>query len=263
MKLHRNAVDAGVELVSLDTIDSTNAEALRRARTGAPAPLWITASSQSAGRGRQARNWSSPPGNLFASLLLIDPAPQARAPELSFVAALALHDAVSSHAEQLSTRLSFKWPNDLLLDSAKIAGILIEAERTAEDALAVVIGFGLNCGSHPQATPYPATDLAHCGFAVSAELAFDALTDAMLARLAQWDRGTGFASIRADWLARADGLGMPIRVRTGQRDVGGIFADIDAHGRIIVLLPDGGREAIGAGEVFAINGGIQTESIPV
>lgn len=262
MKLDRTAAEAGVGLVSLDTIDSTNAEALRRARAGGAAPLWITASSQSAGRGRQARNWSSPPGNLFASLLLTEPAPQARAPELSFIAALALHDAVSSCAEQLSTRLSFKWPNDLLLDSAKIAGILIEAERTAEDALAVVIGFGLNCVSHPRGTPFPATDLAHCGSALSAATVFEALSGSMLSRLAQWDRGAGFVPIRSDWLARANGLGMPIRVRTGQRDVGGTFADIDAHGRIIVLLPDGGREAIGAGEVFAIPDSVQAESLP-
>ena len=113
---------------------------------------------QEAGRGRRGNAWTSAPGNLYASLLLSEPSPQAVAPQLSFVAGLALHDAVAECAPQIGPLLKVKWPNDLLIGGAKVAGILIEGE--SEGGFAVVIGFGVNCAAHPSDTPYPATDLA-------------------------------------------------------------------------------------------------------
>src|SRR5262249_51996032 len=129
----------GARLVSLDAVGSTNAEAFARARAGERGPLWITARRQTAGRGRRGRARVSEPGNLYASLLLTAPAPPQRAAELSLVAALALHDALAERAAMLGPRLALKWPNDVLCDGAKLAGILVEGETLAGGPLAVVI----------------------------------------------------------------------------------------------------------------------------
>src|SRR5216683_1745087 len=128
MKLDPRATAAGMRLVAHEVLGSTNAEALSLARQGERGPLWIIAERQSAGRGRRGRSWVSAPGNLYASLLLTDPAPTEHWPELSFVAALAIHDAVVEAAAALKPLLAIKWPNDLLLSGKKFAGILIEGE---------------------------------------------------------------------------------------------------------------------------------------
>src|SRR5690348_16468046 len=215
--MNREATDlAGVRTLRFDTLGSTNAEALTRARAGERGPLWIAAAAQTAGRGRRGTSWASAPGNLTATLLLTEPSPPATAPQLSFVAALALHDAVAAHAPQLGPALKLKWPNDLLLGGAKLAGILIEGE--SDPAFAVAIGIGVNCAHHPEETAYPATDLANAGALVSPQALLGALADAMARRLRQWDRGEGFARIRADWLKRAAGLGGDIRVRLPERE---------------------------------------------
>src|SRR5262249_3072957 len=130
----------GARLVSLDAVGSTNAEAFARARGGERGPLWVAARRQTAGRGRRGRAWVAEPGNLYASRLLTDPAPPQRAAELSLVAALALHDALAERASVLGPRLALKWPNDVLCDGAKLAGILVEGETLAGGPLAVVIG---------------------------------------------------------------------------------------------------------------------------
>ena len=135
--MNREATDlAGVRTITYETLGSTNAEALARARAGERGPLWITAATQSAGRGRRGSTWVSTPGNLFATLLLTEPSVPDIASQLSFVTALALHDAVAECAPQLGPLLKVKWPNDLLLGGAKLAGILIEAESVAGRAIA-------------------------------------------------------------------------------------------------------------------------------
>ena len=128
---------AGVRHIAHDTLGSTNAEALALARAGERGPLWITAKTQTAGRGRRGNAWVSAPGNLFATLLLTEPSPPKIAPQLSFVAALALHDAACECAPQLGPALRVKWPNDLLLGGKKVAGILIEGD--SEDRLALAL----------------------------------------------------------------------------------------------------------------------------
>src|SRR5262249_44759763 len=176
-----------------DVVDSTNAEALRLAKAGERGPLWIVAKEQSAGRGRRGRAWISPIGNLYATLMLTDPAPATAAPQLGFVASLALHDAAVATAPALAARLALKWPNDLLCAGRKIAGILIEGEG---DPVVVAVGIGVNCRCHPDATELPATDLAAEGVEVEAATLFDNLAAAMQARLTLWNRGAGFAAIR-------------------------------------------------------------------
>jgi BirA family transcriptional regulator, biotin operon repressor / biotin---[acetyl-CoA-carboxylase] ligase len=248
--MNREATDlAGVRHIAYETLGSTNAEALARARAGERGPLWIAAKSQSAGRGRRGSQWVSAPGNLFATLLLTEPSAPAQAPQLSFVAALALHDAVSDAAPQLAPSLSVKWPNDLLLGGKKIAGILIEGD--SEKAFAVAIGIGVNCASHPVGTTNPATNLAAGGAQVTPERLLAALAAGMQRRLAQWQRGEGFATIRADWLKRAAALGEEIRVRLPERELSGRFEGLDEAGRLL-LKSAGGVTTVTAGEVFGL-----------
>jgi BirA family transcriptional regulator, biotin operon repressor / biotin---[acetyl-CoA-carboxylase] ligase len=252
MQADATALTADVPVIELASTASTNAEALARARQGARGPLWIRAEQQTAGRGRHGRAWASPAGNLYASLLLTDPAPQQRAAELSFVAALALHDAISQCAPAVAEALRLKWPNDLLLNDAKLAGILIEAEGGNAAPLSVVIGLGVNCRSHPTDTAYPATNLAVHGVQITPSALLDALRRTMQARLQQWQGGAAFPSIRADWIARANGFGAPIHIRTGGRNLTGLFTDVDLHGRIVVTRADGISESVSAGEVFPL-----------
>jgi BirA family transcriptional regulator, biotin operon repressor / biotin---[acetyl-CoA-carboxylase] ligase len=243
---------AGKRVVVLDLVDSTNAEALRRAGAGERGPLWIVAREQSAGRGRRGRAWTSPPGNLHATLILTDPALPAVAPQLSFVAALALHDAAAPRL----AGLALKWPNDLLCGGRKIAGILIEGEG---DPLAVAVGIGVNCRYHPQAAEFPATDFAAEGVDVGAAALFEDLAAAMEARLLQWNRGAGFAGIRTAWLARAAGVGGPLKVRLSGHETTGRFETIDDKGRLMLRTAGGDLAAIAAGDVFPFD---QTQRAP-
>ena len=190
----------------------------------------------------------SEPGNLYASLLLTAPPLPRVWPQLSLVAALALHDAIGECTKRMEAALVIKWPNDILLGRAKLAGILIEGETG--DAPAVAIGVGVNCASHPRDTDYPATDLAAAGATVAPSVLFAHLAVNMMKRLAQWAAGEGFSSVRADWIARAAGLGQDIRVRVADRELSGRFETLDADGNMILRLPDGRALAVTAGDTL-------------
>jgi BirA family biotin operon repressor/biotin-[acetyl-CoA-carboxylase] ligase len=248
MRLDPRASAAGVRLESHELLASTNTEALTLARASERGPLWVTADRQSAGRGRRGRIWTSEAGNLFASLLLTDPSSAEHWHELSFVAALAIHDAVAEVAPALRPQLAIKWPNDLLFNGAKFAGILTEAEGEG----AVVVGIGANCASNPSDTDYPATDLAAAGASISPETLFAALSVKMLGRLAQWNQGEHFATIRTDWLSRAAGISGNIIIRLPEREIAGRFETIDEVGRLVLVDPDGNRHAIAAGDVVKL-----------
>jgi len=250
MQLHPDAEASGVRLIAYDTLDSTNAEALARGRAGERGPLWITAARQTAGRGRRGNAWVSEPGNLYASLLLTDAAPAGHLPELCFVAALAVRDAVSVAAAELASRLMLKWPNDLLLDDTKLAGILVEAESTSSKTITAV-GIGVNCTHRPVGLAYPAASLLAYGASVGPDGLFVELSRAMVRRSAQWDHGAEFAAIRSEWLSHASGLGSDIHVRLSDRELTGTFETLDQMGRLMLRLPGGAIEAIAAGEVFA------------
>jgi BirA family biotin operon repressor/biotin-[acetyl-CoA-carboxylase] ligase len=251
MRLDPRASAAGVRLISHELLPSTNTEALALARKGERGPVWITAGRQTAGRGRRGRSWISAAGNLFATLLLTDPAPPEHWPELAFVAALAMHDAVAEVVSSLKPQLAIKWPNDLLLGNAKFGGVLIEGESAEMGAVA--IGIGINCTSHPSDTEFPATDLAAAGATVGSADLFAALSAKMLGRLAQWNRGNHFATVRADWLSRAAGLGQTIRLRHASNgELVGSFESIDDAGRLILLLAGGRSQAVAAGDVLEV-----------
>jgi BirA family biotin operon repressor/biotin-[acetyl-CoA-carboxylase] ligase len=257
MQLDPAAARAGTRLEAFDALGSTNEEALVRARRGERGPLWIVARRQTAGRGRRGRTWVSEPGNLYATLLLTEPAPPERAAELSFVAALAVHDALAAVAPGSAARLAVKWPNDLLLDGRKLAGILVEGEN-AGGAFAVAIGVGVNCSHCPAGTSYPAAALSPAGFPVTPERLLSVLSRTLLERLAQWRRDGGFAMIRADWLARAAAVGRHIRVSLGEEEVGGRFDGIDEAGRMVLTLQDGTARVVTAGDVLAATAGVPT-----
>ncbi len=251
MRLEPEAAAAGFRLSAHDTLPSTNTEALALARRGETGPLWVTARQQTAGRGRRGNAWISTPGNLYATLLLCDPAAPENALQLSFVAALAVFDAIVGRAAPLREKLALKWPNDILCGGQKLAGILIESDNV-EGRLAVAIGIGVNCMHHPVETAYPATDLATAGAAVAAEDLFGALSSAMARRLTLWHRGAGFQSIRADWLKRAAGMGGEMRVRLPNREFSGRAEALDERGRLLLRLADGTLQTITAGDVFPV-----------
>jgi len=259
MQLSSAAVAAGYRLTAHDTVASTNAEALTAAHRGERGPLWIVGGRQTAGRGRRGNEWVSPPGNLYATLLLTDPAPPECAPELSFVTALALHDAIIERAPALHAVLALKWPNDLLCGGAKLAGILIEGER-AVDALAVAIGIGVNCQNHPTQTAYPVTDLKAAGADMAAEDLFATLSATMLRRLGQWRRGAGFNGVRTDWIARGAGMGGEMRVKLPDREIFGRGEGLDERGRLLLRLANGSVQAIAAGEVFPMTSAAPLQS---
>jgi BirA family transcriptional regulator, biotin operon repressor / biotin---[acetyl-CoA-carboxylase] ligase len=235
-------------LVALECIDSTNEEALRRARAGAPEGTLVWAREQTGGRGRRGRAWSSPPGNLYLSLLLRPAVPPAQAAQLGFVAAVALAETLRA-CLPTERQLRCKWPNDLLINGAKVAGILPEAEASGRNVEALVLGMGVNLASHPADTPYPATSLRAAGSNVTVEALLESLAGGLQLWYRRW-QAVGFAPIRARWLDFAAGLGQAIEVRLEGATLLGRFAALDASGALDLELADGAHRLVTAGDVF-------------
>jgi len=235
--------------VRLDRVGSTNDEAKRLARDGAEDGTLVWAREQTAGRGRRGRAWSSPPGNLYCSLVLRPDAPAARASQLSFVAALGLGEAIGALVPPL-VALRYKWPNDVLLNEGKVAGILLESEGSRDGALDwLVLGLGVNVVSHPDDAERPATSLHAEGAAdATAERLLEGFARCFLAWVDRWLED-GFEPVRAAWLARAAGVGKPIRVRLEREELAGRFAALDTDGALL-LDTAAGRRRVTAGDVF-------------
>ncbi len=244
----QQSASASLRHIALGDVGSTNDEAVAVAAKGEPLPFWVTARRQLAGRGRQGAPWISEAGNLHASLLLARSFGLAQAAQLPLVAALALHDALATLLGA-DADLGIKWPNDLLLDYRKIAGILAESKSLADGRPAIVVGCGVNCAHYPPATRHPATSLRAAGYSVTPDELFAALAEHMAGRLAVWDDGAGFGEIRTAWLARAVGLGETIQVRLPGTTLAGIFVGLDATGRLL-LRQQAGERAVSAGELF-------------
>lgn len=246
------AREAGHDLVAYDTVGSTNAEALSLAREGR-APVWVAARAQTAGRGRRGRAWSTERGNLAASFALTTSVDPAVAATLGFVAGLALEQALRQVAASLSPRTArpeLKWPNDLIVDGRKLAGILLEADTLPDRRLAVAVGVGVNVVSAPDGLPYPATSLAERGDRIGAEELFEALADTFVTWLDTWNDGEGLAAIRKAWMARAAGLGSQVEVDLGTRRLKGRFESLDDRGRMVLRQPTGIATAVSAGDVY-------------
>jgi BirA family biotin operon repressor/biotin-[acetyl-CoA-carboxylase] ligase len=238
----------GYALKAFDVIDSTNEEARRCAAAGQQEPVWITAERQTAGRGRRGRSWESPAGNLAATLLIRPGKPAAECAQLSFAAAIAAQEMVASFATDTDIRV--KWPNDVLANGRKIAGILLESASTGAVPEWLSIGIGVNLAHHPEGTEFPATSLAALG--ITAPSAREALAR-LAASFAKWYetwRANGFSPLRDAWLARAAGLGTRIRARLSDGEIWGMFEGIDETGALILREAHGKTRAIAAGEVF-------------
>jgi BirA family transcriptional regulator, biotin operon repressor / biotin---[acetyl-CoA-carboxylase] ligase len=256
-KLGPRAISAGYRLAAFDSIGSTNAEALLRARGGERGPIWFVTSDQTAGRGRRHRPWIAPRGNLASSVLETMETSPAIAATLGFAAGLALEAALrklglaaASTGGSGGSQFRLKWPNDVLAGKEKLAGILLEAEALGGGQLAVVVGIGTNVVAAPQAKPLPATSLKNLGINVGADELFAALSDSWVEFYELWDRGRGFGEIRRLWLERAAGLGQPVAVETAGATLAGTFETIDETGGMIVKTPGGDRVPISAGDVY-------------
>jgi len=236
----------------LATVDSTNAEAARLAPS-LSGPVWILAGEQTAGRGRRARNWASPRGNFHGTLLMKPTEGLAVVALRSFAAALALRDACVA-VTGLSQAFSLKWPNDVLLNEGKLAGILLESAGAGKTAAYLAIGMGVNLIAAPDASQVepgalpPVSLLGETGIRVEPETFLNHLAPAF----ARWEARlttTGFGPLRTEWLAHAARLGDTIRARTGTAMYDGLFETIDDTGAL-VLHTSSGRMSIPAADVF-------------
>ncbi len=233
----------------LESVDSTNEEARRRAGRGETGPLWIMARRQTAARGRRGRVWSAPQGNLSATCLLRPAMAPAAAALLSFAACLAVAEMFEALAP--GARVTLKWPNDALLNGRKAAGVLLESAGRGDRIDWLAVGVGVNLASHPAQEPdaWPPTSImAETGAAPEPEAALEALA----AAFARWSgrlEAEGFAPLRAAWLARAARLGEKITARLARETVEGILTDLDPGGAL-VLSVGADQRRISAADVF-------------
>jgi BirA family biotin operon repressor/biotin-[acetyl-CoA-carboxylase] ligase len=251
LQLGEKAAQCGHQLAHVETIGSTSAQLMDEALRGETGPKWLVADEQVDGKGRRGRHWNSPKGNLYASLLLNDPAPSEKVAQLSFVVALALRDAVVALGQGASNPPELKWPNDLILSGKKCAGLLLEGGLKGQSRF-VVIGIGVNIVSHPEKTNHPASNLTEQGIETSVAHLFPHLSDAMANRMEMWARGSNFAQIRADWLQCAYRMGEEMKVNTSTESFVGRLDGIDNDGNLLVDH-QGRSRTITAGEIFPLN----------
>ena len=220
-------IEAGFSLLAFDHLPSTSDHAKLLAADGAPDRTVVLARSQSAGRGRQGRQWQSPPGNVYLSVILRPRVSPARATELGFVTAVAVADCIDSLLPEGQTA-RLKWPNDILVGGLKLGGILLEAQ-SGDDGLVewVVIGIGVNVASYPDVVP--ATSLHALGASVEVDAVVDRLVGSLSQTLALWQTGD-FPEVRRRWLTRAHGMGMVATVA----GIEGVFHDLDHDGAMLL-----------------------------
>jgi BirA family transcriptional regulator, biotin operon repressor / biotin---[acetyl-CoA-carboxylase] ligase len=238
------------DLVTLDVTDSTNKDARELAMAGAVEGTLVWAKSQGAGRGRRGRDWASPPGNMYASLILRPDCAPATAAQISFVTALAIRDAVSDHLSG-DHIAQLKWPNDVLVGNKKIAGILLESQLAKGNELDwLVVGTGVNIQTFPDNVERPATSLNALNSDVDVVRFVESYATHMLTWYQTWQQ-RGFAPVRQAWLDHAWGQGGPVEVRLGSETFQGVFEDLDETGALIVSTAEGTR-LVSAGDVFPL-----------
>jgi BirA family transcriptional regulator, biotin operon repressor / biotin---[acetyl-CoA-carboxylase] ligase len=235
----------GWHRITLDAVGSTNDEAKRLAGEGAPDRTLVTARRQEGGRGRRGRVWSSPEGNLYVSFVLRHGRTPSVAAQLSFVAAVALAEALCALLPD-GVAVRCKWPNDILLDGAKVAGMLLETEG---EGGWLVVGIGVNIRHEPERPLYPATSLlAKSAAGIGPEEVLAHFLPAFDRWYGRWS-AQGFAPVRAGWLAAAHGVGGPVTVRLETSSMEGRFVDLDADGALLLERSDGTVTRVTAGDV--------------
>ena len=235
-----------------DELDSTNAEARRRAEAGEITSAWIVARRQTAGRGRRGRTWESETGNLFSTLAHFTRKSPAEAAQVTFVAALAVADLLEAFA--VPGAVSIKWPNDVLLAGEKAAGILVESGPHPAGGLWLAVGIGVNLAHAPEGTERPATSLKHhlradVAYPPSVEAAASVLAEAFEAWRARWET-LGFQPVLDAWAARTKGLDGPCVARLGHETVSGVAEGVAPDGSLRLRTTDGSLRLISAGDVF-------------
>lgn len=239
-------------ILILDSVDSTNAEARRRAKAGETGPLWIVGRTQTAGRGRRGREWVSERGNLFATLLTATRKAPAEAAQVTFVAALAVAEVLDIFAP--SPLVTIKWPNDVMIDGEKASGILVESGAGGTGGLWLAVGIGVNLQHAPGATERPASALGghlrgDVAAAPSVETAAEVLAEAFETWRDRWET-LGFAPVLDAWRARCQGLDGPCVARLGHETIEGRAEGVEDDGALRLRLADGSLRLISAGDVF-------------
>ncbi|WP_366554023.1 biotin--[acetyl-CoA-carboxylase] ligase [Aquibaculum sediminis] len=238
-------------LVALDSVASTMDEARRLAEEeGAEDGTLVWAREQSGGRGRLGRQWESPRGNLYLTLVLRPDCPPAEAAQLGFLAAVAVSDAIGAVSPPVET--TFKWPNDVLLHGNKVAGILMESRSTPDGGLDyLLLGCGVNVAHFPRDLMYTATSMHYEGVPkdVTEVDLLEAFGRHFLSWVSRW-LDDGFAPVRKAWLRHAAGIGERIEVRLPRETLTGVFRELDEAGHLILELEGGERRRIASGEVF-------------
>ena len=239
-------------IIRFGEIDSTNEEARRRAADSEIGPCWLVTESQTAGRGRLGRAWTSPRGNLFTTALLPYPRPPAEAALACFSAGLAVLDAARSVDVDVG-RAKLKWPNDVLVGNAKLCGILIETGQL-HGQLWMAAGFGVNVEVAPERPDRPTVCLADMtgGTGLTAARLLTALDMAFRARLRSL-LVDGFEPTRADWLAHAAHLGSRVELMPAKGRVEGVMTGLAQDGALIVRLADGAETHVRAGEISLLS----------
>ncbi|MBO6520732.1 MAG: biotin--[acetyl-CoA-carboxylase] ligase [Rhodospirillales bacterium] len=214
----------------------------------APDGTLIWAREQTEGRGRRGNTWDSPKGNFYSSLIVRPDVQASRAAELSFVTGCAVFDTVGEVCDP-GFECRLKWPNDILLNDAKIGGLLLETKAEAGQPVEyVIIGLGVNLKSHPKDTPFPATDFVDQGQMIPDTVFLEAYARHFMEWAAKWVED-GFEPIRQQWKWRAEGIGKDITVRLNDKTLEGVFEDIAEDGALL-LNQDGNIRKIAAGEVY-------------
>lgn len=242
-------IDANAPRVTFDEIDSTNAEAARRAGAGDAGPTWLRAERQSAGRGRRGRSWTSERGNLFLTYLMATAKQPGEVALLSFAAALAVADVADTSIGRPVALV--KWPNDVMILGRKVSGILLESGAMADGRTWLAVGIGINIASVPDGVEQPIASLSL--FADGKALSVDTIEHTLRRRLGFWAgrlEREGFEPLREAWLARAHGLGAPAVARVGTEEIAGVPRGLTGEGALELELPDGRTRLITAGEVF-------------
>ena len=240
----------GYFLQTLDDTDSTNVECRKMAERGSAEGLIVQALSQSSGRGRRGRSWSSPKGNLYFSMLIKPKCIVSKALEISFVSAIAMCDALGALLPPM-VEVRVKWPNDILINQRKCCGFLLESSsESSGDVKWVIIGAGVNVESFPKDVEYPATSLSFEG---SKNLALRDVLLSFLRHFKRWKNvweEEGFSPIREAWMERSIGMGQRVTAKLVEESYTGIFSDLNADGSLVMITDDGGKVVITSGDIF-------------
>lgn len=251
-------IAADPRIIHIGETTSTNAEAWRLVRAGETLPLWVRADRQTSGRGRQGRTWDGEPGNLFLTGAYATAAPATAVGQIALVAAVALYDTVAAMMPDAARAdLRLKWPNDLLAQNAKLAGILVEGSaRPSHDDHAVIVGIGLNIRARPAALVRNTACLADFGVTLAPADLAEALALRFDAWFRLWADGTAFErDILPAWLSRAGPRGEPISVKSGDGAITGRYAGLDPNGFLLLITADGRCTTITHGDVSLISHG--------